>query len=54
MESAIKLGASIAVACGVCLGGIVNAIDDIQYQSAVESGSLYVLVDEYGKPVSQE
>jgi hypothetical protein len=54
MESVIKLGASVGVACGVCFGGIVNAIDDMQYQNAIENGSLYVLVDEYGKPVSQE
>jgi len=54
MEGAIKLGTSIAIACGVCFGGIVNAIGDIQYRDAVENGNLYVLIDENGKPVSQE
>ena len=54
MESLVKLASSIAIACGVCVGGIANAIGDMQYRSALEDGSLYVLIDQNGKPVSQE
>lgn len=54
MEGLVKIGTSIAIACGFCFGGIVNAVDDIQYRNAMENGSLYVLVDENGEPVGQK
>ena len=48
--------AALAASCcaGICIGGVINAYDQMVMKEALESPDLYHLVDKQGNPVSQE